>query len=314
MLNLCKKITAALLVSFVAALPALAEYPDKPIKMIIGFGPGGATDTLGRLVAKAAEDEFGVPVIVENMPGGGGMVASSNITKLPADGYTIALVADFSIAAAPLVSDSIKYTVDDFEYITTISRFQTAFYTSKDSPYKTWEEMIAYAKEGNELSASTAGPVQTQYFDYIAKRDGITITSVPFKSGRAIVQAVMGGHVSFGFSVGIHQSLMKDGGITVLSVPLDERLPTTPDVPTMAELGYEHNLDGYFVFVAPKDMPDDIKSRMAAVFQNAAQSDEVKKLSQEKMRMPSVVLNPEDTRGLMKSFAEDYSALFESTK
>jgi len=314
MLNLLSKISAALLLSFVSVLPVLADYPDKPIKMIIGFGPGGATDTLGRLVAKAAEDEFGVPVVVENMPGGGGMVASSNITKQPADGYTIALVADFSIAAAPLVSDSIKYTVDDFEYITTVSRFQTAFYTSKDSPYKTWEEMIAYAKEGNELSASTAGPVQTQYFDYIAKRDGITITSVPFKSGRAIVQAVLGGHVSFGFSVGIHQSLMKDGGITVLSVPLDERLPTTPDVPTMAELGYEHNLDGYFVFVAPKDMPDDIKSRMSEVFQNAAQSDEVKKLSQEKMRMPSVVLNPDETRGLMKTFAEDYSALFESTK
>jgi len=134
MLNLLSKISAALLLSFVSVLPVLADYPDKPIKMIIGFGPGGATDTLGRLVAKAAEDEFGVPVVVENMPGGGGMVASSNITKQPADGYTIALVADFSIAAAPLVSDSIKYTVDDFEYITTVSRFQTAFYTSKDSP------------------------------------------------------------------------------------------------------------------------------------------------------------------------------------
>lgn len=292
---------------------AHAEYPDKPIKMIIGFGPGGATDTLGRLVAKAAEEELGVPVVVENVTGGGGMVASSKVAKLAPDGYTIALVADFSIAAAPLVSDTIKYSVDDFEYITTVSRFQTAFWTSKDAPYKTWEEMIAYAKQGNDLSASTAGPVQTQYFNYIAQKEGINIASVPFKSGREIVKAVMGGHVDFGFSVGIHQSLMKDGGITVLSVPLDERLPTTPDVPTMKELGYEHNLDGWFIFIAPKDMPEKVKNRLSEVIQNAAKSDEVKTLSQDKMRMPNIVLSAEDTKDLMHSFVEDYTALFEST-
>jgi len=312
MLNKLAVAAAAMFLSLVTMTPAFAEYPDKPITMMIAFGAGGATDTLGRLVASAVEKETGTPVVAENVTGGGGIVAATKLTKMPADGYSIALVADFSIAAAPMVSDSVKYTVDDFEYITTISQFQTAFYTAKDSPYKTWEEMIAYAKEGNELTASTAGPVQTQYFDYIAEKEGITITSVPFKSGKEIVQAVLGGHVSFGFSVGTHQRMMDK--VTVLAIPLDERLPTTPDVPTMAELGYEHNLDGYFVFVAPKGMPDDIKNRMSELFQNAARSSDVTNLAAEKMKMPSVVLNSDETRELMKKFFDDYTALFASTR
>jgi len=298
------KLAAAMLLSLVTTTPAFAEYPDKPITMMIAFGAGGATDTLGRLVASAVEKETGTPVVAENVTGGGGIVAATKLTKMPADGYNIALVADFSIAAAPMISDSVKYDVDDFEYITTISQFQTAFYTAKDSPYKTWEEMIAYAKEGNDLTASTAGPVQTQYFNYIAEKEGITITSVPFKSG--------GGHVSFGFSVGTHQRMMDK--VTVLAIPLDERLPTTPDVPTMAELGYEHNLDGYFVFVAPKGMPEDIKNRMSEIFQNAARSSEVAGLAAEKMKMPSVVLNSKETGELMQKFFDDYTALFASTK
>jgi len=102
--------------------------------------------------------------------------------------------------------------------------------------------------------------------------------------------------------------------VTVLAIPLDERLPTTPDVPTMAELGYEHNLDGYFVFVAPKGMPDDIKNRMSELFQNAARSSDVTNLAAEKMKMPSVVLNSDETRELMKKFFDDYTALFASTR
>ncbi len=297
-----------------AAPQAYAEYPDKPIKIVIGFSAGGATDTLGRLVGKALEEKHNTPVIVENLPGGGGMVAASKLIKLPADGYTVSLVADLSIAAAPLITDKISYKVDDFEYITTVSRFQTAFYVKKDAPFQTWEEMIAYGKKGNELTVASPTPVVKQYFDYVAKKDGIKITSVPVKGGKGVVKGVLGGHMDIGFSVGVHQRLVKDDSITVIGIPLDERLATTPDVPTMKELGYEHNIDGYFVFVAPKGIPEDTLKAMSDLFQKAAASDDVKNLAAEKMNLPNVVLTSEETSTLMHSLGDGYTALFSSTK
>jgi len=307
-------ITVVAALSLGVAPVVVAAYPDKPIKMLIGFSAGGATDTIGRLVAKALEDTHDIPVVVENVPGGGGMVAASKLIKLPADGYSISLVTDLSIAAAPLISDKIKYSVDDFEYITTVSRFQTAFFVKSDAPFQTWEEMIAYGKAGNELTVASPSPVVKQYFDYVAKKDGINITSVPVKGGKGVVKGVLGGHMDIGFSIGSHTKLLKDNQITVIGVPLDARLDTTPDVPTLEELGYEHKIDGYFVLVSPKGLPDDIKQSMSELFQKAAASEAVATLAKERMNLPNVVLSSEETKELMFSLGDGYTALFSSTQ
>ena len=159
-----------------SASAALAEWPEKPITIVIGFGEGGGTDTMMRYVGNRLEEELGVPVVMENRSGGGGTVASSYLKDQPADGYTYAAAVTSTYSFNTLADDP-PFAIDDFTYIAGVNRYSEA-YLSNDKQWSSFEEMVAFGKERGYLSYASlipAGPPG----DAIHRRKGRVRTGYP---------------------------------------------------------------------------------------------------------------------------------------
>ncbi len=290
---------AACLISAAAltfsAPAAMADYPEEPIKIVVGFGAGGGADTLSRLVAKALERELGQPVVIENKPGGGGIVAATGLMRAEPDGYTIGMAVDSTFSLAPLFGGQVKYGVGDFDYLTTVASLQNAIVTSGDAPFATWDELMDHAKAGNKVSFASLSPATKMMMQYIANRDGVDLKIVPVKGGKEAMKEVLGGHMQIGWSAGAHQAYLKNEGVKVLASAGTQRLGLSPDVPTLLEMGYDFGVDGYFMFFAPKGIPADRLQQLTDALYKAAADPEVAKLAQQKMGFPNVVLTPQET-------------------
>ena len=212
-----KKISMILVVMGLAAAlagPALAEYPDRPIKVLVGFKAGGGVDTMARLLAKKAGDALGQPVVVVNKPGGGGAIAAKAVLGAKPDGYNLVFSITLTFAGWPHMT-KVNYTVDDFTYIASVGKFQEAFVAGSEQPFKDWKGLIEAAKnKDGGLNAAVMTAYEKMVLRYIAKKEGVKFNLVPTKGGAAIMTQVLGGHVDFGFSGGIHYSYVKAGKIT----------------------------------------------------------------------------------------------------
>ena len=275
--------TLSLFAAFVAAFaaqPAVAEYPDKPITLLIAFRAGGGTDTLGRLVAKAAEKALGQPVVAVNKAGGGGAVMASALKNAAPDGYTIGIAVTMTYTFNPEYSKKTPYRWTDFTHLATVAKPQEAWVALASQPWKGWKEMIAHAKKGNPISMISIVPANLLAAKMISAKEGIVIKPVPVKGGSAMVPKILGGHVDFGFSGGIHQRYLAAGDkqMQVLASARGERLKRSPDVPTLAELGYDIKLDNYFQLAAPKGVPADVMKILAPALKTAIEDAEVQKL------------------------------------
>jgi tripartite-type tricarboxylate transporter receptor subunit TctC len=144
-----KKISMIFVVMALAAVcagPALAEYPDRPIKILVGFKAGGGVDTMARLLAKKAGDILGQPVVVVSKPGGGGAIAAKAVLGAKPDGYNLVFSITLTFAGWPHMT-KVKYTVDDFTYIASVGKFQEAFVAGSEQPFKDWKGLIEAAKK-----------------------------------------------------------------------------------------------------------------------------------------------------------------------
>lgn len=292
-----------------SAAPALADYPEKPIKILVGFAAGGGADTLSRLVAKELEAELGQPVVIENKPGGGGVVMATGLSRADADGYTIGMAVDATFSLAPLFGDQVKYGVTDFDYLTTVAALQNAIVTNSKSPFTTWDEMIAHGKAGNKISFASVSPATKMMMQYIAKAEGLDINVVPVKGGSAALKEVLGGHIDTAWSAGAHQAFLKGGELSILAAAGTQPLGLTPNVPTLLDLGYDHGVDGIFLFAAPKGIPEDRLNRLTEALYKASQAESVATLAQQKMGFPNVVLTPQETTNEVLRMVDVYSDL-----
>jgi tripartite-type tricarboxylate transporter receptor subunit TctC len=302
----CLVSAAALALS---AAPVMAEYPEKPIKILVGFAAGGGADTLSRLVAKELEAELGQPVVIENKPGGGGVVMATGLSRAEADGYTIGMAVDATFSLAPLFGGQVKYGVGDFDYLTTVAALQNAIVTSSNSPFTSWDGMIAHGKAGNKISFASPSPATKMMIQYIAKAEGIDVKVVPVKGGGAAIKEVLGGHIDTAWSAGAHQAFLKGGDLSVLAAGGTQPLGLTPDVPTLLDLGYDHAVDGIFLFAAPKGIPEDRLNRLTEALYKAASAESVATLAQQKMGFPNVVLSPQETTDEVLRMVDVYEDL-----
>jgi len=314
-----KSLTAVICTAFAFALtlgisPAQAEYPEKPIKIVVGFGAGGGATVLARLVAKELEADLGQPIVVENKPGGGGVVAATGLMNAKPDGYTVGFAVNSTFAFVPLISKKIKYGPEDFDYPTTVAALQNAIISGADVPYSTWPEMIAHAKAGNSVSFASTSPAVKAVLQYVMHRDGIKIKIVPVKGGKAAMKEVLGGHIDMAWSAGIHQAYLKSKKIKVLAASGPERLATTPKIPTLLEMGYDFGLGGYFMFFTPKGIPADIFNKLSKALYKASSAPEVAKLAEEKMGFPNTVMTPEETMAMVMGGLSDYKRLLAAAK
>jgi tripartite-type tricarboxylate transporter receptor subunit TctC len=275
---------------------AHAAWPEKPITITVGFGAGGTTDVAARAVGELVSKKLGQPVVIENKPGAGGAVAATALTKQAADGYNLVALTSTTIALDPQMTP-LGYGLDDFTYIAAIGDFPEGFIALPKHGWKTLSDAFAANKANGKLTyASTT-----------------SLDRMMTKGGAEAVTQVLGGHVDLAYSSGAYYPQAKAGNLSVLAVLSDKRVGGLPDVPTLKELGYGVSSVNLILYVAPKNLPADIKAKLTAAFEEAGKDPSTVALM-EKRSLNNIVLTGDELAKTMKAHAESYKQLIEASK
>ena len=257
-------------------LPSLAaaEYPDRPIRLIIPFAAGGATDILGRSVADFLGKEFKQSIIVENKPGANTSVAADFVTHAPADGYTLLIAAASTLVLNPLLYK--KPTIDPkaFRPLSIMVEVPLIMVVNKAVPAQSVAEFAAYAKANpgkvNYASSGAGGPLHLagELFNISA---GVQMTHVPYRGSAPALTDLISGQVQVMFDP-VSSSLehVRGGSLRALGVTAAERASLLPDLPTVAESGFsDFRATAWYGVVAPKGLPDELARRLVAACDKA---------------------------------------------
>ncbi|MYN12375.1 tripartite tricarboxylate transporter substrate binding protein [Pusillimonas sp. TS35] len=273
--SLC--VAAPLAVSL--AMPAAAAYPEKPISIVVPFSAGGATDTLARLLAGRMEAKLGQPVVVENKPGGGTVIASNYVARAKPDGYTLLLAAS-SLGIAPSVYSTVSYDpVKDFTPVTQVASVVHVLEVHPALPVKTVEELIAYirAKPG-ELSYASVGvgtstQLEAELFKSMA---GLQMQEIPYKGSSQALTDLVAGRVQIMFDAWASSGpFVKDGRIRALAVTTEQPSKSVPHVPPIASAVPGFSAMPWLGLVAPAGTPDAVVRKVYAAVNEIIQEPEV---------------------------------------
>jgi len=263
--------SAAALAFAPAAVRAQAGFPDRPIRFVVPYAPGGATDTSARLAAEYLSTKFGQQVVVDNKPGGGTIIATEIVAKAKPDGTTILL------SAAPIATNSsfdMKLPYDpikDFVPVVSFVDMPLVLAASKDAPFRTMAEMIAWAKaQPGPVSYASAGNASMPHLwaEMMKQKLGLKLEHIGYKGSADALKDVLGGHVLLFPDTLLPTGLaVKDGRLRGLVVAARERVPMLPDVPSVEEVGLP-GLEGavYFGVLAPAGTPEPVVTRLNAAF------------------------------------------------
>jgi tripartite-type tricarboxylate transporter receptor subunit TctC len=280
------------LVLVLAMVPALVfaqAYPVKPVKIVVPFPAGGATDVVARLLAQKLSDAWGQSVIVENRAGAGGNIGADAVAHAPADGYTLLMTSGSIVTANPHMYKSLTYDpAKDLVAITNVATGPQVIAVSANVPAKDLREFIAYAKANpKKVNMGSAG-VGTQTHlagENFAYSAGIDVTHVPYKGESLALTDLMGGQIQLVTpNLGAAISLIQQGKVRALAVTSTQRSPQLPDVPSASEVlpGFENA--GWFGLMAPTGTPREVLERVQRDSAKILLSDEFRgKLAQQGM-------------------------------
>ena len=279
MKRLC--IIAVTLAGLVAAVPSLAQgYPNRAIRMIVPFPPGGIVDINGRAVSKLMEDRLGVPVVIENRAGAGGLVGSVALANATPDGYTLGALVPSTASRAfqknPPIDIFTAFTPIGSIYIGPL-----AFSTNAQTPAKTLKEFIDYAKANpGKLNFGTSSGPPAMAAAVLANLAGIKLETIEYKGAAPAMTALIANEVQANFgAISQFTPLMESGRVVPLAVAGDQRMPVIPNVPSMAELGFP-GVKAYTVhaIMAPTGVPSAVVARLSPVIKDVVASPELEKL------------------------------------
>ena len=264
------------------AIRASAQsYPDKPIKMIVPFPPGGPIDTMARLTGQSMSASLGQQVIVENRPGAGSTIGFKAAAAAEPDGYTLLFGSSGSLGVAPALYPSLD--VDPLKHFTTVattSLLPHIMVVGPDVPAKTVAEFVAYAKANpGKLNYGAGLGTPPHLLSTLFKTQaGLDVTYIPYKGSAPSVTDLIGGQTHFtidGMLILIPQ--VKAGKLRALAVARPERWPDLPDVPTLKESGYpDFVIDAWTGVMAPKGTPKEIVTKLNAVINDGLKTTEIK--------------------------------------
>lgn len=266
------KTMAVAAATLVMALPVFAEYPEKPVTLVVGFRAGGGSDAAARILATEMESALGQKIIVENKGGAGGAVATEYVRQQANDGYTIGFAVATTFAFTPLTGN-VAYSAEDVDYIATTHGYRTVYAAPKDAPFDDWAGMISTAKERGWLNYASIIPLDRAIIQYIGRKEDIAVNIVPTRGGAGARQAVLGGHVDIGFSGSNALPMHEDGALKVVAALNPEGIAEHTDIPTLSKLGYDVAASEAAVFFGPKDMDPDARARLEAALADAVKSD-----------------------------------------
>ncbi len=237
-----------------------ANFPNRPIRLIVGFAAGGGNDLFARLVGQKLSDNIGQPVIIENKPGAGGRIAVEYVKNQPADGYTIMVAASGQMAIAAAIYPKLSYhPTRDFLPLTMIASFPLILAGPANDTIKSVKDLVAYGKANPDKSNyATSSPAFTITTELFKLKTGMPGVAVPYKSSNEMMLSVAGGNTLFSIADGPPtMPLVQGGKIRALAVTGSERSSELPDVPSMAEAGYPEVNIGLWsgVFVSASTPP-----------------------------------------------------------
>ena len=262
-----KYAVAACLLAHAGMAAAQQAYPVKPVRMIVPAGPGGGVDTIARFVGTPLAAALGQPVVVENRPGAGTMVASELTAKAPPDGYTILMVTNSHTINAGIHKNLRYDPIGDFAPVTLVASVPYQIVVHPSVPAKSVKELIALAKRRpGELHAASAGTGSGTHlaFELFASMAQVNILHVPYKSGSPAIIDLAGGHVQLMFSNIINSNPhVRARRLNALAITAAKRSPLNPQLPTVAESGVPgYQSDAWYGLLLPGRTPPDIVQRL----------------------------------------------------
>jgi tripartite-type tricarboxylate transporter receptor subunit TctC len=264
----------------VAAQPATAtaDYPSKPVHLLLPFSAGGGGDVLGRLLADRMGKRLNQPFVVDNKPGAAGTIGTHTVATSPADGYTITIGGMSTHTLAPATYPKLPYDpLKDFATIGRIGTSAIVMVAAKDFPANDIKEFVALAKAKPGVQYASWGPGSTGHFcgEVLAQKAGVQLTHVPFKGASQIMTDILGGHIGVGFvDMATGTPFVKEGRVKALGV-CTQRSPSLPDVASYKEQGIDFDKKLSWVMYAPAGVPKPIVDKLAAALQATLKEPEV---------------------------------------
>lgn len=259
------KYVAAMIAAAAFGAPVLAQdYPSKPVTIVVGYAAGGGVDFVARLLAEKLADRLKQPVVVENRPSVGAVVASTFVSKAKPDGYTLMMGAPGPIIFNHALNDKLPYGPRDFAPISIMSNSPLVLLVSSGNPARNVQELVAQSRanpdKANYGASSASFQLATELFN---RRTGAKFMHIPYKGANEAVQAVMAGDVTMTLAdSGPAVTGLQSGRVKALAVTSAERLKDLPNVPTLAELGVDLKVSLWIGLLAPAGTPADIVKRL----------------------------------------------------
>lgn len=299
------------MMSFIAGPAAAAWKPDGTLTVLIGFGAGGSTDTLGRVLAKVMKEQTGWNIIVENKTGGGGIAMFTGIAKMPPRGKVIGLGVNMPVLVNLVRRpNELAFKLDSFDYLGTISKAELALVAAADAPFDDLPGMIAYARQQGTLAVAFGAPPQKLLIDVTAIETDTNFNMVTTKGGAETMKLILGGQVMVGFSSGEHFPHAEAGKMKIIAGASAKRLSYAPDVGTFVDAGINAYVDPWYYLATTKGTDPAALKAISKAISNALKSPEMKEIARNTIKNDPLNLGPSGTRQMMIDGVSNVRVLF----
>jgi tripartite-type tricarboxylate transporter receptor subunit TctC len=275
-----KTLMTILLALLFATGAAAQDYPNKPIRIVVPYSPGGGTDTVARLMAARLSTAFGQQVVVENKPGASANIGAEFVARSPADGYTVLVTAP-NFTTSEALYEKLTWRFEDFTPVIHLVRYGNFLVASTGSQIGSVEQMIARAKAApGSLTFGSAGTGSNSHLamELLKQRAGVTIEHVPYKGSGPLKTDLLGSHIPLGVDgLGGLGELIKTGKVKALAVLAPKRTPLAPEIPSLGDMGINDvDGNGWYGALVPAGTPAAVVSKLHSAFAAALQAPEMR--------------------------------------